>query len=205
MQTVVSYNDAVFINCPFDEQYKPLLNAIVFTIYRCGFVPRTALNEDNALDNRLSKIEQCISNCRYGVHDISRTELNSNGLSRFNMPFELGIFFGARRFGNRMHKSRNALIFDVERYRYLEYISDLNGVDIKSHYNNPETVIRKVRNWLMIASGRTTMRGYNFIINEYLLFIKSLPLSVNRLGLDINKLFFNDYCLIVEESIKGAM
>jgi hypothetical protein len=100
MEQVINH-DYVFINCPFDEEYAPILRAIVFCIYRCGFIPTTALNEDNALDNRLQKIERCIEKCRYGIHDISRTELNTNNLPRFNMPFELGMFFGAKRFGDK--------------------------------------------------------------------------------------------------------
>jgi len=59
------YNDNVFINCPFDVDYTKNLHAVVFTVYRCGFVPLSALSEDNGLDNRLSKIENLIANSRY--------------------------------------------------------------------------------------------------------------------------------------------
>lgn len=97
----LQYDNAVFINCPFDNEYTPLFQAIVFCVYRCGFVPVSALGEDNALDNRLQKIERCIAACRYGIHDLSRAEINSARLPRFNMPFELGLFFGAKQFGNK--------------------------------------------------------------------------------------------------------
>jgi hypothetical protein len=33
----------VFINCPFDRDYLPLFHALVFTVARCGFTPRCAL------------------------------------------------------------------------------------------------------------------------------------------------------------------
>src|SRR5690349_7037133 len=98
--SAIDNNGAVFINCPFDDDYTPLLKAIIFSVNRCGFLPVTALSEDNGLENRLLKIQSCIKACRYGIHDISRTELNENGLPRFNMPFELGIFFGAKYFGS---------------------------------------------------------------------------------------------------------
>jgi hypothetical protein len=129
----IDYEVAVFINCPFDDVYKPILRAIIFTVMRCGFVPRSALEEDNGLQNRLDKIQQVIAGCRYGIHDISRTSLNENGLPRFNMPFELGLFFGAQRYGNRLQQTKSAVIFDTERFRYQQFISDLNGVDIKEH------------------------------------------------------------------------
>ena len=101
-----SYNDSIFINCPFDDAYRDKLEAIVFTVYRCGFFPISALSEDNALDNRLTKIQRLIRKCRYGVHDISRIEPNHKGYPRFNMPFELGIFFGAITFGRDSQKKK---------------------------------------------------------------------------------------------------
>ncbi|KQV44681.1 hypothetical protein [Duganella sp. Root336D2] len=95
-----NYNDNVFINCPFDEEFKPLQNAMVFAIFDCGFVPRCALEENDGADIRLDKIKRLIQSSRYGVHDISRTELDpANSLPRFNMPLELGLFLGARQYG----------------------------------------------------------------------------------------------------------
>jgi hypothetical protein len=91
-----AYNNLVFINCPFDADFRDIFYAIIYTVFHCGFKPKCSLEEDNALINRLSKIEQLIEKCRYGIHDLSRTELNMNSLPRFNMPFELGIFLALR-------------------------------------------------------------------------------------------------------------
>jgi hypothetical protein len=67
-------NRDVFVNCPFDDQYREFFYAIVFTVIRSGFVARCALETDNSADNRFDKICQIIKECRYGIHDISRTE-----------------------------------------------------------------------------------------------------------------------------------
>jgi len=40
---IEAYNDNVFLNCPFDPEYRQIFNAIVFTIYDCGFVARCSL------------------------------------------------------------------------------------------------------------------------------------------------------------------
>ena len=100
------YNDSVFINCPFDVDFQPKLEAITFAVYRCGFYPESALGEDNALDNRLEKIENLIAKCKYGIHDISRTELNSQGFPRFNMPFEAGLFSAPENLATGLRKVR---------------------------------------------------------------------------------------------------
>lgn len=96
-----TYQKNVFINCPFDPAFRTLLEAIVFTVHDCGFVARSALEADDSSQVRIAKIYRIISDCGFGVHDLSRTELDpTHSLPRFNMPLELGIFLGAKRFGD---------------------------------------------------------------------------------------------------------
>ena len=66
--------------------------------------------------------------CRFGVHDISRIERDAvNDLPRFNMPFELGLFLGARRFGKGDQRRKLCLVLEAERYRYQKFLSDIAG------------------------------------------------------------------------------
>jgi hypothetical protein len=69
-----NYDLDVLINCPFDKKYRPIFEAIIFAVHYCGFQARYALESDNALDNRFAKIVKIISECKYSIHDISRTE-----------------------------------------------------------------------------------------------------------------------------------
>src|ERR1700687_2295884 len=86
----------VFVNCPFDSDYKQQFNALIFTIYDCGFYPRCALEAVDSGQLRFQKICQLILECSYGIHDLSRIELApSTQLPRFNMALELGLFLGA--------------------------------------------------------------------------------------------------------------
>ena len=202
---IKTYDNCVFINCPFDDEYKEVFYAIVFTVYRCGFIPRSALEEQNGLDNRLSKIKLLIEACKYGIHDLSRTESNDHDLPRFNMPFELGIFFGAKQFGSKKQKSKVALILEKEKYLYQQYISDLNGIDTQAHNNDSEKAIKIVRNWLQISSGRKVIDGHLAILKDYKTFRSNLPVFVNEARLDIDDLPFNDYCLIVETLLAPFM
>jgi hypothetical protein len=171
-----SYNDSVFINCPFDEDYKPILRAIVYTIYRCGFFPQTALDEDDATELRMLKTIRKMRGCRYGIHDLSQLELNPDNLPRFNMPFELGVFFGAKHFGDLPQTRKNALILERDKYVYQKFISDLNGVDTREHKNNPVTAMLKVHAWLNSASRRTkSIPGEARLRGQYDEFIELFP------------------------------
>jgi hypothetical protein len=86
-KAVAAFGRNVFINCPFDEPYAPLFNATVFAVHDVGFRPRCALEASNAGQFRLNKILEIIADCKYSIHDLSRTELDSDsGLPRFNMP-----------------------------------------------------------------------------------------------------------------------
>jgi hypothetical protein len=154
------YDVNVFINCPFDDQFKPIFDAIVFTVQDAGFHPRCALEISDATQNRLATIMKIISESKYGIHDISRTELDpQNSLPRFNMPFELGVFLGCQKFDTKTHKSKSCLILDRESYRYQKFISDIAGQNVYSHNDNPQDAVLRVRNWLRTASLRTDIPG----------------------------------------------
>jgi hypothetical protein len=105
----------VFINCPFDTGFQPILNAIVFAVYDLGFVARCALEDDDAGEVRLAKIQRIIEECRYGINDLSTVTLDTvTGLPRFNMPLELDLFLGCKRFGAKNQSKKRTLILDSE-------------------------------------------------------------------------------------------
>jgi len=188
------YAASVFVNCPFDRDYEPIRNAIVFAIFDCGFIPRCALEEDNTGNVRIEKIQRIISECKFGVHDISRTELDDhNNLPRFNMPLELGVFLGAKRFGAKLHKQKNCLVLDREQYRYQQFMSDIAGQDIKAHNGDPTNAITAIRNWLNNASGRKTIPGGRDITRRFNEFNNDLPEICRNARLEIDEMTFNDF------------
>lgn len=198
-----NYEDNVFINCPFDEEYKPLFHVIIFAVHDAGFVARCSLEISDSSQNRFEKIIKIISECKYGIHDISRTELDSqNLLPRFNMPLELGIYIGATKFGNKNHRSKGCLILDKERYRFQKFISDIAGQDICSHNNNPEKAIQVVRDWLRAASMHTNIPGGATIYERYSRFSEMLPSICERLRIRTSELTFVDFSHIVTTWLK---
>src|SRR3954465_12360958 len=59
------YGNSVFVNCPFDGSYTPLFEAMVFTIFDCGFRARCALEIDDSGQIRIEKIFNIIAECRF--------------------------------------------------------------------------------------------------------------------------------------------
>jgi len=156
------FDSRVFINCPLDAQYKPIFEAIVFAVLDCGLDPSCALEIDDASEVRIDKIFNIIAECKYGIHDISRTEAApATGLPRFNMPLELGMFLAAKRFGVGKQKRKVCLILDSTPYRYQQFISDIAGQDIQIHNNSVGEAITAVRNWLRNATRLTALPGGN--------------------------------------------
>lgn len=194
------YNDNVFINCPFDPTYKSLFDAMVFAVHDCGFIARCALEEEDASQVRIDKIYNIIAACRYGIHDISRTELDeTSGFPRFNIPLEFGVFLGAKKFGVDAQKRKKCLVLDKEPYRYQQFISDIAGQDIQAHHNTSEEIVKRVRNWLRTASGRRTIPSGSIIWRRYQEFMRDLPQTVQRFQLTVEEMIFNDYTLMIEE------
>ncbi len=200
----LQYEHGVFVNCPFDDQYRPLFEAVVFTLHDCGYVAHAALEVTDASQVRIEKIGTLIAGCRLGLHDISRTELDATtALPRFNMPLELGLFLGAKRFGTGKQKQKNCLIMDVERYRYQKFISDISGQDIVAHGGSPMQAIRIVRDWLSDIEPRAVkMPGGSTIAQRYELFRSELPAMCAKVHLAVDELTFNDYVIQVEEWLK---
>lgn len=187
------YNKNVFINCPFDDDYAPMFDAILFAVYDCGFRPRCAREIDDSGQIRIDKIIKLISDSQFGLHDISRTELDPiNSLPRFNMPLELGLFIGANKFGNSFHKNKRAMIVDKEDYRYQKYISDISGQDIKGHENDPLKLINIVRNWLKSMAPDQIIPGGATIKRRYQEFQSQLPALCAQFSLETNELIYND-------------
>jgi hypothetical protein len=111
-------NRQVFINAPFSQDYRQQFRAIAFTIARCGFKPRCALETDDGSENRFDKICAIIRDCRLGIHDLSMTELDATSrLPRFNMPLELGLFLAAKKFGDENQRKKRCMILDRAQHR----------------------------------------------------------------------------------------
>ncbi len=198
-----SYTSSVFINCPFDDLYGPILDVLVFTVFDCGFEPRCAMEIDDSAQIRIDKIFSIINECKFSIHDVSRTELDPNtGLPRFNMPLELGMFLGARRFGGKQHREKSCLILDTERFRYQTYISDISGQDIKAHQNDPRRAVGLVRGWLNDASGRKTIPGGAVIWRRYQSYLAELPDLCADAGLAVDEMTFNDKTNFASEWLK---
>jgi hypothetical protein len=198
----------VFINCPFDDGYSEMFLALIFTVIRSGFVPRCALETDDGAENRLAKIQAIIEECRYGIHDISRTEADGTPpLPRFNMPLELGLFLGARRYGGEAQKEKRCLILDREPYRYQRFISDIAGQDIHCHNGILTGCIQEVSGWLRgcsPAGERHRLPGGRRIEQEFNAFRDILPEVCASRHIAANELTFGDKCSFVAAYLAEA-
>jgi hypothetical protein len=196
----VSYKNSVFLNVPFDRRYKRLLEAAVFAIYDCGFVARCAREDEDSSGVRVEKICKLISESKYGIHDISRVTLDSkNRLPRFNMPLELGLWLGAKRFGNKHDRSKRALVLDEVDHRFQIFCSDIAGQDIRHHESNPNKVIHRIRNWLRNSPDYkdVVFPGPEKMVRRYAQFRAQLPAQCKDQGLNPRTLEFNDYSILV--------
>lgn len=195
MANKYAYSKSVFINCPFTDDYEPLFDAILFTVIYCGYIPRSAMEVVDGGQVRLRKIEAIISETQFGIHDLSNMSLDKNsGLPRFNMPFELGLFLGAKRFGDEKQKRKKSAIFDSEPYRYQKSISDISGQDIQSHGGKADKIIRSTRNWLDThrTKSKSKLPGAVYITNRYKEYRSALPMICENLKLDYGDLTFSD-------------
>lgn len=151
----MSFEKSVFINCPFDKEYKPLLRSLTFTLLFLDLQPNISQTYSSS-SIRINQIKEHIKNSKFSIHDLSRSKaLVGDDLPRFNMPFELGLDIGAAEFGGKKLKSKKTLILETEKYHYQKVLSDIAGQDIANHNDDPQKLMQKVRNWIEVNSPDT--------------------------------------------------
>ena len=187
----------VFVNCPFDRAYEPLKKALLYAVVALGFRPRIATERADSGEQRVSKICELIQESTFSIHDLSRIKSEKKGdFSRMNMPFELGADYGSRQFAPDKFGTKQFLIIGTKRYDYMRALSDLNGVDIQAHEDDPRILMRIVRNWFVTATGQTKLDAPSVLWYDYGDFNADLYDKLKALGFsdgDIDELPVIEY------------
>jgi len=193
----------VFINCPFDHEYRLLLIPILFTLRYCKLVPRIASERLDSSEIRLDKIIEIILESKYSIHDLSRIKSSKKGeYYRLNMPLEIGLDLGCKKFHpDEKYRGKKSLILEGERYSTNKGLSDLSGADVKCHENDAEKVIECVRTW-MVEVGRHYVPGPNMIWDDYNIFYAVLSDEFLKRGFkqsQIDTLSIPEYLKFLDE------
>ena len=167
LRSTAAFDSNVFINCPFDDAYAPILEALVFCLVFVGLRPRLASESLDSGEVRLEKIIGLIENAKYSIHDLSRCQAVAAGeYARLNMPFELGVDHGCRLYGGNGRDQKRILVLEEEPYRYQATISDLAGWDIRAHKDDHIRALKALRNWLSSETS-TNPPAPGKIVNAY--------------------------------------
>lgn len=195
----------VFINCPFDKDYSPLLKSLVFTVLYFDLEPKLSQTISSS-SVRVNQIKQHIRSCKYGIHDLSRSRaLKKKELPRFNMPYELGLDIGCSEFGGKKFSEKRILILETERYHYQKVLSDIAGQDIENHNDDPKILIQKVRNWFSVNNPSTIIPGPSEIWMAYKQFNTDLlnDLSPKYTPQDIEEMPVGDFIKFARDWIRN--
>lgn len=207
MASAATFETSVFINCPFDPDYVPLLRAMLFTVVRCSLLPRIAIERADSGEVRYRKIVELEKACRYSIHDLSRMDRGGKRkLARYNMPFELGLDLGLRESGVIPWCDKTCLVLEKESYRYQKALSDMAGHDIKAHGDEPEKLVRHVRDWL-VENGRLGLPHGTPLWEDFNIFYAALDADLRSRGLknaDISGMTIVDYLHHVSEYCGGT-
>jgi len=144
---------SVFINCPFDREFEPILDAIIFTIMCCGFSPRSARESERVSTPRIERIKGALFASKYSIHDFTRCRGEGNeGFARFNMPLEFGMAMALRLIEEVLQVNEDErhdwLLLVPSGHQYKKFVSDLAGYDPVEYDGTEETVVRAVIKWL---------------------------------------------------------
>ncbi len=140
---------SVFVNCPFDEEYGKVFDAIVFACVCCGFRPRVAFETGTASSPRTNRIAHALMESKYSVHDLSRCRGEGDeNLARFNMPLELGMAMLEQLRSPESDTRHDWLAVVPEGHGYKKFVSDLSGFDPPGYGGEPDAMVPVVMAWL---------------------------------------------------------
>jgi len=164
------FDHSVFVNCPFDVDYAPLLEAALFCVEYLGFTARLANESLESGENRLDKIVGMLRASRFSIHDLSRCRARqADEAFRMNMPFEYGIDVGLRRSGGGQPGEKEFLIFEHGQYDLKSALSDIAWQDVAHHDGRFERVIAEVRNFFRVE-GNVHAPGPARLVADYATF-----------------------------------
>lgn len=196
-QQPANYDLNVFVNCPFDAEYSPLLKTLLFVLVSFDLNPRLALERSDSGEVRLEKIKELIEASKYGIHDLSRSRAKKVGeYFRHNMPFELGLDLGCRSYLDEdYYKDKKILILEEERYSVQKSLSDLSFADCKCHKGVAEEMVYAIRSWFA-ENGFQDLDSPSVIWDNYNFFLASLYEEKAKEGWkkkDINRMPIAEY------------
>ena len=119
--------------------------------------------EDSSSSSRANKIIEMIKESSVGIHDISRVS-PTDGLPRFNMPFELGMDYI---YTEEFNDERKILVLDGNRDDCKRTLSDLNCSDIDAHENDPKKLIKIVRGFFIGIEGLSNVPAPDKIFKDF--------------------------------------
>jgi hypothetical protein len=184
----------VFINCPFDEDYRPCFEALLFIVAASGYTVRCALEDADGASIRFDKLRKLIAESPRTIHDLSRIELSKDALPRFNMPFELGLAMGAKYFGSPRQQRSSALILVRKDYILNAYLSDLGGNDPASHNGDPLQLMAAVTRFLHASPTGKVLAGPKSVFVRFTRFKEGLQTMAGALQRDLHEIHpFREY------------
>lgn len=143
-----NYNKNVFINCPYDDEFVPYKQTIIFAVIACGFNPLLVSFDTNGGVPRIEKIKKMIDSAKLGIHDLSRCKsTEAEEWYRLNMAFELGLDLGSKHFSER-HNKKNVLVLQVKPFTHLPSLSDYSGFDPKCYDKDFKKLLFVIRDFI---------------------------------------------------------
>lgn len=202
----MAFETNVFINCPFDDDYRVLLRPLIFSVIYFDFQPKLSQTQSSS-HIRINQIKQHIRDSKFGIHDLSRSKpLKKDELPRFNMPYELGLDIGCCEFGGRKFKGKRILILETDKFHYQKVLSDIAGQDIENHNDDPATLVRKIRNWFSTVDESKKYPSANTVWIAFNQFNDDMNRSLTMEGFtasEIETMPVNDFINFAKDWIKN--
>ena len=192
---------SIFLNFPYDEEFRDLFLAYIAGVCSHGLTPRTTL-EIVGGEQRLRRIADLVRSCRFSFHDLSRVEIDSRepAAPRFKMAFEAGLAVMDSLLSPR--RPHTYFIFETDHKRLQKSLSDLGGSDVYAHGGNAKGVLTQIGNALVHAKRRPTVKQMSGVLEAMRSRLGEIMQNANA-ETPFTARVFSDLVVFTNEIVKG--
>lgn len=168
----------VFINCPYDIDYKLFQFRLVFVLLWFDYDPILSSDSQNKTSSRFEKIKQEILNSDISIHDLSRSvcafkqDKKKPEYYRHNMPLELGYALACADLD--INKNKKILILGKNRSEIEIAASDIVSFDVAFYHNESYQFVKAIRDFLIEVSGDVELENAELLESFFIDFYENL-------------------------------
>jgi hypothetical protein len=184
----------VFINCPFDEDYRPCFEALLFIVAASGYTVRCALEDADGASIRFDKLRKLIAESPHTIHDLLPHRAQQGCVATLQHAIRARACHGSEVLWQPQAATQQCAHSGAQGLHSDAYLSDLGGNDPASHNGDPLQLMAAVTRFLHASPTGKVLAGPKSVFVRFTRFKEGLQTMAGALQRDLHEIHpFREY------------